>query len=109
MDVLEIDPPTLKSRLDSGEQLVILDIREPWEIEKAPFPDAECIPMSQIQSELGAIRQWSRSWPLVVLCHHGVRSLRTAKWLREQGVPAVGLSGGIDLWSTQVASDIPRY
>lgn len=109
MKSLEIDAETLNSRLKAGEKLVILDIREQWETDLAPFPDAECVPMSQVPAELGSIRQWSRTWPLIVLCHHGVRSLRTAKWLAEQGVPALSLAGGIDGWSRTADPKIPRY
>jgi rhodanese-related sulfurtransferase len=48
--------------------------------------------------------------PIIVHCHHGGRSLRVAKWLREQGfIQAQSMAGGIDAWSLQIDPDVPRY
>ena len=66
--------------------------------------------MNRVPARLEDLRKSSESSPLVVYCHHGVRSMVVANWLVARGVKGVhNLDGGIDAWSTQVDRDLPRY
>ncbi|HUO05190.1 MAG TPA: rhodanese-like domain-containing protein [Candidatus Binataceae bacterium] len=103
----EIDPTELKQRLDRGERVFILDVREPGEIAIAPFPGASHIPMNDIPSRIGELDPARET---VVVCHHGVRSAQVARWLAGRGFERVlNLSGGIDLWSETADPSTPRY
>ncbi len=102
-----IDPLALKARLDCGEQFFILDVREPYEIELAPFPGANHIPMADIPARIDELDPERET---VVVCHHGVRSAQVAMYLARMGFARVlNLSGGIDLWSETADSSTPRY
>jgi rhodanese-related sulfurtransferase len=106
-EVGEIDPVSLKQRLDRGEQLVVIDVREPEEIAIAAFPGAVHIPMGDIPSRIGDIDPDSE---IVVVCHHGIRSAQVAGYLARLDFERVlNLSGGIDAWSIEVDPSIPRY
>ena len=87
---------------------ILLDVREPWEITTASLPGAVCIPMNEIPGR--AHTELDPDQPIVVLCHHGARSLSVTMWLRNQGFDhAQSLIGGIDHWSRTVDPGIPRY
>ncbi|TWT96004.1 putative adenylyltransferase/sulfurtransferase MoeZ [Botrimarina colliarenosi] len=105
---LEVSCAELKGRLDDGVELMLVDCREPFEHEVVRLPDACLMPMGTIPSrvaELAAVEG-----PLVVYCHHGMRSAQTAAWLRENGVPqAQSLAGGVDAWATEIDPTLPRY
>jgi adenylyltransferase/sulfurtransferase len=106
---LEIDCRTVKSRLDAGDPLVLLDCREPNEHEIVRLASARLIPMSQLQERVGELNEL-RGAQIVVYCHHGVRSGRVASWLRAQGFERVqSLAGGIDRWSEEIDRALPRY
>jgi len=103
----KIDPVTLKARLDRGESVVILDVREPFEIALAPFPGAMHIPMGDIPSRLSELDPDRET---VVVCHHGVRSAQVAMYLAQMGFERVlNLAGGIDAWSEDADPSTPRY
>ena len=103
----KIDPVTLKARLDRGASLLILDVREPFEIALAPFPGATHIPMGDIPSRLTELDTRRET---VVVCHHGVRSAQVAMYLAQNGFEHVlNLSGGIDAWSEDADPSTPRY
>ena len=103
----KIDPATLKARLDRGESVLILDVREPFEIALAPFPGATHIPMGDIPSRLTELDPDQET---VVVCHHGVRSAQVAMYLAQMGFERVlNLSGGIDAWSEDADPSTPRY
>jgi len=103
----KIDPVTLKARLDRGESVSILDVREPFEIDLAPFPGATHIPMGDIPSRLTELDPDRET---VVVCHHGVRSAQVAMYLAQNGFEHVlNLSGGIDAWSEDADPSTPRY
>lgn len=103
----KIDPVTLKARLDRGESVLILDVREPFEIGLAPFPGATHIPMGDIPSRLTELDPDRET---VVVCHHGVRSAQVAMYLAQNGFEHVlNLSGGIDAWSEDADPSTPRY
>lgn len=103
----KIDPVTLKARLDRGESVLILDVREPFEIALAPFPGATHIPMGDIPSRLTELDPDRET---VVVCHHGVRSAQVAMYLAQMGFERVlNLAGGIDAWSEDADPSTPRY
>ena len=103
----EIDPVALKRRRDQGETVFVLDVREPQEIEIAPFPGATHIPMGDIPSRLTELDPDRET---IVVCHHGVRSAQVAMYLSRMGFERVlNLTGGIDAWSEDVDPSTPRY
>jgi rhodanese-related sulfurtransferase len=107
---LEVTPREVQRRLQSGEKLALIDVREPSEFQMARIAGAELIPMRTVPAELPRLDAQAEETPLIVICHHGVRSLNVVHWLREQGVSACqSLAGGIDRWSQEVDSVVPRY
>lgn len=104
---LQMTPSELGRRLRAAGAPTVLDVREPHEIALARFPRAIEIPMNDVPARLGEI---PRDGELVVLCHHGGRSAQVASFLLEQGFARVAnLVGGIDAWSLQIDSGVPRY
>jgi rhodanese-related sulfurtransferase len=102
-----IHPPELKSKLDAGEPVTVLDVREPWEYEVCHIDGSTHIPMGQIPNAAVSL---DKSNEIVVLCHHGVRSLQVASFLEQTGFHHVAnLEGGIDAWSREVDPDITQY
>ena len=105
---IEIDVQTTKELLDD-QQIVLIDCREPAEWETAKIEGAVLMPMSRWAAEANKLSAWEGRH-IVVHCHHGSRSLRVTRWLRENGFPdAQNMSGGIDLWSQTIDAGIPRY
>jgi rhodanese-related sulfurtransferase len=93
--------------LNSGKARLI-DVREPWELATAAIPGSLLIPMGEVAAR--AHQELDPDERLVVLCHHGMRSLNVAVWLRNQGFENVqSLRGGIDAWSAEVDPTVGRY
>jgi rhodanese-related sulfurtransferase len=87
---------------------VLLDVREPWEFQAASLPGSLPMPMGEVPSR--AHTELDPDAHIVVLCHHGQRSLSVAMWLRAQGFErAQSLAGGIDAWSRTIDPTVPRY
>jgi adenylyltransferase/sulfurtransferase len=100
-------PAEIRARLDAGEDLLLVDVREPEEIAIASIKGALIRPMSQAPNWIGTL---PREGDMVILCHHGMRSMHIARALAERGhTNLINLTGGIDLWSLQVDPEIPRY
>lgn len=98
----------LKERLDApGEPPFILDVREGWELRICTLPGAVHIPMGQIPvraDELDPQRE------TVVVCHHGVRSLRVAQFLESRGFSNLyNLRGGVDAWAREIDPAMQTY
>lgn len=107
MSPTEITPAQLAARMEQGDALVVLDVREPWEFDTANLPNSTLVPLATLP---GAISRLERTAEYVVLCHHGMRSDMAANWMRAQGFPRVlNLVGGIDAYSATVDSGVPRY
>jgi rhodanese-related sulfurtransferase len=105
---LEISPAEVKSRIDAGDAIRLIDVREPREFEICRIEGAELIPMNSIPLHLQDLDTDGPT--LVVFCHHGVRSLSVVDWLRRQGVEnCQSMAGGIDLWSLTIDPSVPRY
>src|SRR5580698_976871 len=91
----EVTPQELKKRIDAGEKLSLIDVREPFEHAICRIEGADLIPMRQIPGELQTLEARADEGTLVVFCHHGVRSLNVVNWLRQQGLEACqSMSGG---------------
>ena len=102
-----ITPRELKSRLDKGEPLVLLDVREQWEYDLAKLGGSTLIPLATLPQSLAKL---NRSSEIIAICHHGMRSADATNFLLQQGFPNVkNLVGGIDAWSVQVDGTVPRY
>ncbi len=107
---MEISPTDVKRRLDAGEKLRLIDVREPDEFALCCIAGADLIPMRQIPAELQTLEGYSDEGPLIVFCHHGVRSLNVVSWLRHNGVENChSMAGGIEAWSLMVDPSVPRY
>ncbi|HTT74623.1 MAG TPA: rhodanese-like domain-containing protein [Candidatus Binataceae bacterium] len=106
-EIIEIEPIELKRRIERGEHLSILDVREPEEVAIAAFPGAINVPMGEVPSRLAELDP-EADW--VIVCHHGVRSANVAMYLARNGFEKVAnLSGGIEEWSLTVDPSTPRY
>ncbi len=100
-------PEEVKARLERGE-ITLLDVREPWEVETASLPGARNIPMGDVP--MRANQELDPDAHIVVVCHHGVRSLNVTHWLRQQGFERVqSMRGGIDRWARTVDPKVPVY
>ena len=107
MNDLEIAPKEVKDRLDRGEKILLVDVREAWEHAQCRIEGAVLIPMGTIPANL---QKLDIEDDVVCYCHHGMRSLDVANWLRAQGVnSAKSMAGGIDRWSLTVDTSVPRY
>jgi len=105
----DIEPSRLKAWLDdaSRERPVLLDVREPWEYEKARIEGSRLVPMREVPARLAEIDDDSE---VVAICHHGGRSMQVAVFLEKQGFKRVhNLKGGIDAWSRTVDPSVPIY
>jgi len=107
---MEVTPAEVKRRLDAGEKLRLIDVREVGEHQTANIEGAELIPMNTVPQRLAHIEALADEEPVIVFCHHGVRSLNVVSWLRQQGVAnSVSMSGGIEEWSLSIDPSVPRY
>ncbi|MGQ0812767.1 MAG: rhodanese-like domain-containing protein [Nitrospiraceae bacterium] len=102
-----ITPNDLKVRLDKGEPLVLLDVREPWEHSLAKIDGSVLIPLGTLPQSLDKLNKEAE---IIAYCHHGMRSADATGFLLQQGFSNTkNLIGGIDAWSIQVDSSVPRY
>jgi molybdopterin/thiamine biosynthesis adenylyltransferase/rhodanese-related sulfurtransferase len=95
----------------TGARLTLLDVREPWEVQLAHLPGALVVPLGLLEGELDqGVAGLEPENPVVVFCHHGVRSATALEMLREHGFTNVRhLEGGIDAWSRAVDRGVARY
>ena len=106
----EISPQEVQSRIDAGEPLVLIDVREPNEFAITRIEGATLIPMRSIPETLQELEAKADESTLIIFCHHGVRSLNVVNWLRNQGVASCqSMAGGIEAWSAVVDPLVPRY
>ena len=105
---IEISPAELKSRLENGTSPLLVDVRWPQEHEICRLPNSKLLPLDQLAANLAD--ELDPADEIVVYCHHGIRSLDAAMFMRANGFPRVkSLAGGIDLWSTTIDTSVPRY
>jgi len=105
-DVPEIGPKEFLARRASSEPVVLLDVREAWELEIASLPGVLHIPMGEIAARL---EELDARVETVVLCRSGRRSYDVARFLQQNGFNAVNLAGGILAWARDVDPDLPTY
>lgn len=98
----------LKERLDHpGEKPLVLDVREGWELGICVLPDVTHIPMGQIPARVDEL---DPDQEIVVVCHHGVRSLRVAYFLQSRGFKKLyNLQGGMDAWAREIDPAMHKY
>lgn len=107
--VQQIRVQELAARIQAGEPIVLLDVRQPWEHELAALPNSTLIPLGELPVRADEF-QPPEDAMVVVYCHHGIRSLSGAALLEQRGLRRVAsLAGGIDAWSLLVDKAIPRY
>jgi len=106
--MLHFTPLQLTEHLANNEKkLTLLDVREPWEFDICHINDSILIPMGQIQNNLD---QLSKKQPIVVICHHGIRSRRVAMYLEQQGfTEVINLTGGVDAWAIEIDLNMAKY
>ncbi len=104
---IEVDVDEVSRRVETGEQFMLLDVREPQELAVCAIEGHTHIPMQQIPSRLDEL---PTDRPIVVLCHHGGRSMQVTMFLRQQGFENVtNMAGGIDHWAQQIDPGLARY
>lgn len=85
----------------------LLDVREEKEFAICRIANSKNVPMGQLPSEVESLAELEKK--VVAICHHGVRSLRAAVWLRQNGVEAYSLKGGVEDWANTIDSTMPKY
>jgi len=97
----------LKGKMDAREAFELIDVREPFEYEIARIDGAKLIPLGEIGERFGELQE---EQPIIVHCHSGQRSAQAVRLLRQRGFTKVyNLEGGIDAWSDQIDSSVPKY
>jgi adenylyltransferase/sulfurtransferase len=102
----------LKALLDGDTSgLVLIDVRNPPEVEIAAIPGATLIPLDQIESgsAIERVRELAAGKQLYVHCKLGGRSAKALIALKRHGIEGINVSGGIDAWSQEVDPSVPRY
>ena len=100
--------PAEAAQLLLGKSARLIDVREPWEYSTAHIEGSVPLPMGQIPARAG--QELLPAERLVIVCHHGVRSMNVTAWLRNQGFEnAQSMRGGIDAWSREVDPSVARY
>ena len=104
---LQMTPSEVAALRAANPDLAILDVREAWEVEICAIPGSRNIPMGQVPNRMAEVPEGD---PLVVVCHHGGRSLQVTQFLRSRGVDrAINLAGGVDGWAREVDPAMARY
>lgn len=106
MTVIQISTTELHAKIQQ-QAVFLLDVREPHEYKFVHIAGSQLIPLSQLSSKLSELNPQHE---IVTICHHGMRSQQAAVFLAHQGFAQVfNLRGGIDAWSREVDSTLPRY
>jgi rhodanese-related sulfurtransferase len=109
MMVRQITPRELAKQLANGHPVSLIDVRQAWENQLASLPGSQLIPLNELAQRIQEITP-PPDTPVIVYCHHGIRSQSAADFLDRAGIGNVSsLSGGIDAWSCEVDPSVPRY
>ena len=104
---MQLEPTELKQKLENGETVRMVDVREDWEADIVKFPDSELINQNLAYEILN---KWDKNTLVVFYCHQGMRSLEAASYFKGHGLPNVkSLSGGIDRYAAEVDTTLARY
>ncbi|HVF28490.1 MAG TPA: rhodanese-like domain-containing protein [Pyrinomonadaceae bacterium] len=107
MNYKSITPAQLDERIKRGDELRLIDVREPEEHAVASVEGAELLPLSKFSDWAETLNPEEE---FVVMCHHGIRSAQVCMILAREGFTKLNnLSGGIDRWSCEVDRRVPRY
>jgi len=107
MPIKQLTAIELKTKMQAKESLFLLDVREPFEFAHARIEGSVPIPLDQIPARL---KELDMDQEIVVICHHGMRSMQAANFLTQVGFDNISnLVGGIDAWSLQCDSSVARY
>jgi len=104
----ELSPQELQEYLQNTDaEPLLLDVREPAEFEICHIDGSQLLPMGKVAASVDELPQQR---PIVVICHHGMRSYSIARYLEQQGFePVFNLRGGLDAWARMVDLDMPTY
>ena len=106
---IETDVAGVAALRESGQEFVLLDVREEDEYAIAKIAGSMLLPMSQLRDRVAELEE-HRDRLIVVHCHHGGRSMQVTQALRSHGFEKVqNMAGGIDQWSEQIDPSVPRY
>jgi len=104
-----VSPIEVKEKLDRGDPVILVDVRETEEVEIVSIPVARHIPIGEIHCRYKEISDDPNA-EIVVFCHHGGRSARVMSQLWGLGYPNVqNMEGGIDRWALEVDPSLSRY
>jgi len=104
----EISATEVKRRLDQGETLTILDVREAQEVAICQLPNSLHIPIGQLQQRLTELEPYKET-TVIVYCHLGGRSIQCVRFMRQHGYNALNLTGGTEAWSSEVDPTMAKY
>lgn len=104
--VQEVSPTDLKARLGTSDPPIVLDVREPWELDIARLPGTLDIPMNEVAARLADL---PKERDIVVMCRSGGRSSKVAEYLHRMGYRVSNLTGGILAWARDVDPTIKTY
>ena len=105
----QIQPADLKRKLDAGEPVYLVDVRNDDEFAYCHLADSLLVPLPELSARVAEVQPPAGAL-VVVYCHHGVRSLNGAAILQRAGhTEATSLAGGIDAWSRLIDPSVPRY
>jgi len=103
----EISIHELNARIQGGDQLLLLDVREPHELEHGMIEGAISIPMGELTDRLSEVDQ---SQEVIVICRTGGRSGRVTEFLAQSGYPKVrNMTGGMNSWATEIDQSMQVY
>jgi len=106
----EVTVTEVEERRKGGEKLCLIDVREEMEWQICRIEGANLVPMNTVPGRLQELEAQAETTPLIVYCHHGVRSLQVVHWLRRNGVEnCQSMTGGIERWSVEIDTAVPRY
>jgi adenylyltransferase/sulfurtransferase len=104
---MEVTPREVSDKLARGEKILFVDVREQWEYDTSHIEGSVWIPLREIPASTPRLES---AGEVILFCHHGMRSMDAAAWLRSQGVTSArSMAGGIDLWATEIDPKIARY
>jgi len=104
----EITPQALHARLQAGDDIQLIDVREPMEFDYCQIAGSQLLPLGELPRRADEVRA---EGPVVLICHHGVRSMQALAYLqqRHSRQNLLNLKGGIDAWSRLVDPTVAIY
>lgn len=100
-------PAELQAKMIAGEKLQLVDVRELWEFNTARISGSVLIPIREVSARVAEI---DHDADIIVICHHGGRSMQVAAFLEREGYSGVhNLTGGVDAWARTIDPSVPTY